>query len=132
MALLLLENEALPENVNLSIEYLINGLSDFEFFLIEKSNWFLTFVVTIESGGKIPVHKHGSADVTIYVLEGRGAFLVGEERRILEPETALYVPVGVGIGLENIGKKTLRFVVAIAPPIDLETCPVCGIKIKNP
>jgi len=65
----------------------------------------MLFVVTIESGGKIPVHKHGLADVTIYVLEGRGAFLVGEERQILEPETALYVPVGVGIGLENIGKK---------------------------
>jgi len=46
--------------------------------------------------------------------------------------TALYIPVGVGIGLENIGGKNLRFVVAIAPPIDVETCPVCGIKIKNP
>ncbi len=92
----------------------------------------MLFVVTIEPGGKIPVHKHGPADVTIYVLEGRGAFLVGEERQSLEPETALYVPVGVGIGLENIGGKPLRFVVAIAPPIDIETCPVCGIKIKNP
>lgn len=92
----------------------------------------MLFVVTIESGGEIPVHQHGPADVTIYVLEGRGAFLVGEERQILEPETALYVPVGVGIGLENIGRKTLRFVVAIAPPIDVETCPVCGIKIKSP
>jgi len=92
----------------------------------------MLFVVTIEPGGKIPVHKHGPADVTIYVLEGRGAFQVGEERQILEPETALYVPVGVGIGLENIGGKNLRFVVAIAPPIDIETCPVCGIKIKNP
>jgi len=91
----------------------------------------MLFVVTIEPGGKIPVHKHGSADVTIYILEGQGAFLVGEERQILESETALYVPVDVGIGLENIGRETLRFVVAIAPPIDIETCPVCGIKIKN-
>ena len=59
----------------------------------------MLFAVTIQPGGKIPVHKHGPADVTIYVLEGRGAFLVGEERQILETETALYVPAGVGIGL---------------------------------
>ena len=89
----------------------------------------MLFVVTLEPGGKIPVHTHGPADVTIYVLEGRGAFLVNEERQILEPETALYVPIGAGIGIDNVGEKTLRFIAAIAPPIDVETCPVCGIKV---
>jgi quercetin dioxygenase-like cupin family protein len=90
----------------------------------------MLFVVMIEPGGKIPVHKHGPADVSIYVLEGRGVFSVNEENQIIEPETALYVPVGDGIGLENIGENTLRFIVAISPPVDVETCPVCGIKIS--
>ena len=89
----------------------------------------MLFVVTIEAGGKIPVHKHGPADVSIYVLEGRGAFSVNEEKQIVEPETAVYVPVGAGIGLENIGENTLRFIAAISPPISVETCLVCGIKI---
>ncbi len=89
----------------------------------------MLFVVSIEPGGKIPVHKHGPADVSIYVLEGRGTFAVNEEEQIIEPETSLYVPVGAGIGLDNTGEDTLRFIVAISPPIDLEICPVCGIKI---
>ncbi len=91
----------------------------------------MLFVVTIEPRGTIPVHKHGPADVSIYVLEGQGAFSVDEEKQIIEPETALYIPIGAGIGLENIGKSTLRFIVAISPPINVETCPVCGIKIKE-
>jgi quercetin dioxygenase-like cupin family protein len=89
----------------------------------------MLFVVSIEPGGKIPVHKHGPADVSIYVIEGRGAFSVDEETQIIGPETSLYVPVGAGIGLENIGENTLRFIVVISPPIDVETCPFCGIKI---
>ena len=36
---------------------------------VESKNAML-FVVTIEPRGKMPVHKHGPADVTIYVLEG--------------------------------------------------------------
>lgn len=63
-------------------------------------------------------HKIGLAEVSIYVLEGRWVLAVDEEMRIIEHETALYIPVGAGIGLENIGEITLRFVVAISPPID--------------
>ena len=96
---------------------------------VESKNAML-FVVTIEPRGTIPVHKHGPADVSIYVLEGQGVFSVDEEKQIIEPETALYVPIGAGIGLENIGENTLRFIVAISPPVDVETCPVCGIQIK--
>ena len=96
---------------------------------VESKNTML-FVVTIEPRGTIPVHKHGPADVSIYVLEGQGVFSVDEEKQIIEPETALYVPIGAGIGLENIGENTLRFIVAISPPVDVETCPVCGIQIK--
>ena len=96
---------------------------------VESKNAML-FVVTIEPRGIIPVHKHGPADVSIYVLEGQGVFSVDEEKQIIEPETALYVPIGAGIGLENIGENTLRFIVAISPPVDVETCPVCGIQIK--
>ncbi len=92
----------------------------------------MLFVVMIEPGGKMPVHTHGPADVTIYILEGQGVFSVNEEKQVLGPETALYVPVGAGIGLENIEKNILRFIAAIAPPIDVEICPVCGILIKNP
>lgn len=74
----------------------------------------MLFVVSIEPGGRIPVHTHGPADVTIYILEGQGVFSVNKEQQILKAETALYVPVGAGIGLENVGKDALRFVAAIA------------------
>jgi quercetin dioxygenase-like cupin family protein len=87
------------------------------------------FFVQIEPGGSIPVHRHGPAEVMIYVLEGAATFLVDEEKETLGPETALYVPAGSGIGLENRDSSPLRFVVAMAPPVSVETCPVCGILI---
>lgn len=91
----------------------------------------MLFLVTIDPGGRIPPHHHGPAETAIFIHEGRGTFEVDGLRQTLGVDTGLLVPVGSTIGLENTGLTPLRFLVAMAPPITVEVCPVCGILIKE-
>ncbi|MEW5979283.1 MAG: cupin domain-containing protein [Acidobacteriota bacterium] len=60
-------------------------------------------------------HKHEGADKIYYVLEGTGTFLIGEEERVLGPETAALAESGVAHGVTNNGAANLCLLVIMAP-----------------
>ena len=62
-------------------------------------------------------HIHAGEDKTYHVLEGRGEFQVGDERRVLGPGGTAQAPAGVEHGLTNPGPDDLVVLVVIAPPI---------------
>jgi mannose-6-phosphate isomerase-like protein (cupin superfamily) len=63
------------------------------------------------------VHAHQGADKFYFVLEGRGAFTIGEEEREAETGTLVIAPAGVPHGVTNSGKDRLSLLVGIAPGI---------------
>lgn len=89
----------------------------------------MSFFVTVDVGGEIPEHKHGPAEVALHFLQGQASVAIDGEEKIVQPEAAVYVPVGSSIGLKNTGKEKLQFIAALSPPIDVSVCPVCGIEI---
>lgn len=91
----------------------------------------MLFLVAVDPRGCIPPHSHGPAEATIYILRGKGEFEVDGEKRILGSNTGLCVPVGATIGLENKGRTPLKLLVAMSPPIGVDVCPVCGIKLAE-
>ena len=62
-------------------------------------------------------HVHDGEDKTYHVLQGRGEFQVGDERRLLGPGGTVLAPAGVEHGLTNPGPEDLVVLVVIAPPI---------------
>lgn len=52
----------------------------------------------------------GDAEETMFVLDGRGSAHVAGEAEALEPETALYLPPGSELELENPGPGPLRLI----------------------
>ncbi len=90
----------------------------------------MSFFVTIDVGGEIPEHKHGSAEVVLHFLQGQASVITDGEEKLIQPEVAVHVPIGSSIGLKNTGKAKLQFIAVLSPPIDVNVCPVCGVEIK--
>ena len=91
---------------------------------------FMSFVVEVHPSGAIPEHTHGHAEVGLHILDGRASVTIDGQEELIEPGTAVHVPIGSTIGLTNVGEAVLRFIALLSPPIDVSVCPVCGIEIK--
>jgi mannose-6-phosphate isomerase-like protein (cupin superfamily) len=64
-----------------------------------------------------PVHAHEHADKFYLVLEGRGTFVIGEEKQEVGEGIVVVAPAGVAHGVTNNEEKRLTLLVGIAPPI---------------
>lgn len=65
--------------------------------------------------GGVPTHTQRYEDETFYVLEGRYAFLIGEQLTELGPGGYAYVPRGTPHGYTNIGDAAARLLVFVTP-----------------
>ncbi|MBM3216332.1 cupin domain-containing protein [Candidatus Poribacteria bacterium] len=57
-------------------------------------------------------HAHAEEEV-MYVLEGSGSMLLGEETFPVAAECAIFVPSGVFHGIENTGDTLMRYMVIL-------------------
>ncbi len=72
-------------------------------------------VYGLESGQAQKPHAHSEATKFYFVLEGRGMFLVGGERRELGPGELAFALPGEEHGVENHTGERLVLLVAMAP-----------------
>ena len=69
-----------------------------------------------EPGQRHDSHVHEGADKIYFVLEGRGEFHVGDERRVLGAGSLIVAPAGVSHGVTNSSSDRLVVMMAMAPP----------------
>ncbi len=69
----------------------------------------------LEPGQMQAQHAHAGQDKCYLVLEGEGAFTIGNERRVAGEGTAVWAPAGVEHGVENAGSTSLILLVVLAP-----------------
>jgi oxalate decarboxylase/phosphoglucose isomerase-like protein (cupin superfamily) len=72
-------------------------------------------IYCFEPGQTQKPHAHEENDKIYYVLEGKGAFLVGDEETDCEAGTAVLCPPGVDHGVTNTGTEQLVVLVFMAP-----------------
>jgi quercetin dioxygenase-like cupin family protein len=87
---------------------------------LQKTNLFETAqmfcdVYCLEPGQQQKPHAHAGASKLYYVIEGRGTFLVGEERAELGPGGLAWAEPGEPHGVENRSGERLVLLVAMAP-----------------
>jgi quercetin dioxygenase-like cupin family protein len=70
----------------------------------------------LEPGQLQAVHSHDDQDKFYFVVEGEGAFQVGDETRTAGPGWVAWAPAGVDHGATNTGSSRLVLLVGIAPP----------------
>jgi mannose-6-phosphate isomerase-like protein (cupin superfamily) len=77
-------------------------------------------VIRVAPGDKCrPAHVHPNGDEVIYIVEGTGRVLVGEDVRSVSPGTAVLFPRGVVHMLHNSGAVEMKVVCFFAPPTGL-------------
>jgi mannose-6-phosphate isomerase-like protein (cupin superfamily) len=69
--------------------------------------------------GHVEAHKHDIIEQVYYFLSGRGLLTLDGEPRIIEPNTAVFIPPGVVHAIENTGLEDLVFIVVSSPPQEL-------------
>lgn len=79
----------------------------------------LITVVDIEPGAQQRPHSHEVSEQMYYILEGEGEMMVGDEKRRVEPDTAILIPPRTNHSLRNTGKGKLRYLSATTPPLDI-------------
>lgn len=76
--------------------------------------------VSVQVGGKVPMHVHDDEEQTYYVLSGRGEIELGGEVHPLERDTFVFIPLHTEHEVRNLGDEPLNYVyfVAFVPPHD--------------
>ena len=67
---------------------------------IQAKNFQVGYIVLEPNGGQVPWHNQEQEEV-YFILEGEAEFCLGEERQILKPGQAAYVPTRVFHQLSN-------------------------------
>jgi mannose-6-phosphate isomerase-like protein (cupin superfamily) len=67
-------------------------------------------------GQRQDVHDHANQDKAYVVMDGVGAFSVGDEQFSAGPGEIVWAAAGVPHGVENQGSERLVILVTIAPP----------------
>jgi mannose-6-phosphate isomerase-like protein (cupin superfamily) len=69
----------------------------------------------LDPGQAQVVHAHAGQDKFYYIIEGDGAFEVGDETHRAGPGSVVWAPAGVPHGVTNPGGERLVLLVGIAP-----------------
>jgi quercetin dioxygenase-like cupin family protein len=69
----------------------------------------------LDAGQEQALHDHAVQDKFYLVLEGQGAFTVGDQTRVCGPGELILAPAGVAHAVVNDGPARLTFLTAIAP-----------------
>jgi len=80
-----------------------------------RSDTLLLGLNCLEPGQVQAPHEHAGQDKFYYVIEGRGAFWLGEEQLSAPAGDVVWAPAGVVHGVRNEGDERLTLLVGIAP-----------------
>ena len=82
----------------------------------ERSDGRLTaFETLVAPGLGPPLHTHAAEDETLYVLEGRVRFRLGDELRTGGPGSFAFVPRGTRHTFRNVGTEPARMLIHFSP-----------------
>lgn len=70
---------------------------------------------SLEPGAGIPVHRHEREDEVLFIHDGRGTAVVGDERTAVEKGDTIFVPRGTWHGVET-GADRIEVLWTVTPP----------------
>jgi len=74
-------------------------------------------VCEIPPRGAMDAHSHESEEEAMYVLQGRGRVVIDGNPEVIEPGTAVYLPVGSEHHTINESDEVLKFVFCFSPRV---------------
>ncbi len=74
----------------------------------------------VAPGGQQRGHTHAGSEQLYIIVAGRARMQVREEKQILSPGTAVYIPPSTPHGIANAGSEELVYITAASPPFPVE------------
>jgi len=85
-----------------------------------KANHCSACVIRVAPGDRVrPAHSHPNGEEVIYVIQGSGRVLVGEDVEAVRAGSVVLFPQGVVHMLHNTGTVEMKVVCFFAPPTGL-------------
>ena len=81
---------------------------------IQAQNFCVGSVFLDPDGGQVPWHNQEQEEV-YFILEGSVEICLGDERRVLTPGQAVYIPSGVFHQATNVGAQPARMLYCYGP-----------------
>ena len=69
----------------------------------------------IAPGESVPIHKHLNEDELIFIHEGEGVLVHGDEETIVKKGSVAFVPKGIWHSLKNSGSEDLIMIFSYSP-----------------
>lgn len=92
----------------------------FSKFLINKdtcgSKHFDFRVSIYQPRGYAAEHSHQNSEQIYYIISGTGLVTLGDEKFVVKPNDAIFIPIGIRHSISNSGFEDLVFVLATTPP----------------
>lgn len=85
---------------------------------IEAESFSMGYVTLEPDGGQVPWHNQQQEEV-YFVVDGEGEMCLGQERIIVKPGQAVYIPSGEFHQLTNVGQTPLHMVYVYGPAGDV-------------
>ena len=85
-----------------------------------KSDRMTIGVTEIPPLGSNGMHAHDDKEEIIYVLEGKGEAIIGEETVKMEPNTAIVFPIGISHVTNNLEDRPMKYIFIFNPVLDFD------------
>ncbi len=85
---------------------------------VQAEAFSLGFVTLEPDGGQVPWHNQPQEEV-YFVLEGTGEMCLGDERKIVTPGQAVFIPPHVFHQMTNLGHTPLKMLYCYGPAGDV-------------
>jgi mannose-6-phosphate isomerase-like protein (cupin superfamily) len=77
--------------------------------------------VDCEPGAEQQMHAHEGEEQVYVIVRGSGTMKAGGEEREVRSGSLVFIPSGTPHAIRNTGDKTLTFVSAASPPLDVDS-----------
>ena len=74
-------------------------------------------IVKIPVGGAVPRHLHEKEVETVYMLQGQGRLVLGQEERNFEQGQVVAIPMNLEHALINKGSEPIEIITFFTPPL---------------
>lgn len=79
-----------------------------------KANNFVMGLVKINPNGSVPKHSHHNEEIYI-ILRGKGRMVIGEESKVIEEESVVYIPSNKEHYIKNDFAEKLVMIFVYSP-----------------
>lgn len=114
-----MKHKKMPKDLDELVNGAIISQDGCKILELERNEQYSLALGELAKGEKSKLHKMEMQEL-YYIIQGKGKITIDKEEKEIEKGEVIVVPAKAEQKLENIGQKTLKFLMIVNPPYDPE------------